>query len=332
MELTFEEVLTFDNKELLQFGHEPDDLFIGYYLKDRRLENQSSDPYMGDFSNLDWQTREARRITASPVSNFGIKTFPQFGAYGFYTPLYGDGTSRVVAPINPKRGLKAEPTLELAQDETTVTVKITDSRNISYKCYRIMFRDGHFAYEFITYDKELVIDKEDLPPGTYITTLIGFIPEQGIASHETRTLATPLEVPYGMPEGAMSVVSWSNDGEYLAIGFPQETANDAGFMWLKRVDDTFTKLNLPSDFPKVSINRLAWSEDNTTLMLNDDSSDEQYKFTVNTNDTLTKTTSGTGLLSYTSNVSWSPNEEYLAVGFPTLLLYKTNPNIDFVVT
>ena len=64
-------------------------------------------------------------------------------------------------------------------------------------------------------------------------------------------------------------------------------------------------------------------------MLNGDSSNEQYKFTVNTNDTLTKTTSGTGLLSYTSNVSWSPNEEYLAVGFPTLLLYKTNPNIDF---
>lgn len=185
MSLTFELQYTEPNLKSLKIGHENDNLLVQYFLdNDNRLNNRSAVPTNGIYNDLIF-SREARRITAVPVSNFGIKTFPQFGAYGFYTPLYGDGTSRVVAPINPKSNLRPEPSLVLTQDETTVTVEITDPTEITYKCYRVMFREGHFAHEFITYDKTLVVDKLDLPPGTYFVTLIGFIPEQGIASHET---------------------------------------------------------------------------------------------------------------------------------------------------
>lgn len=329
MELTFEEVLTFDNKDRLQFGHEPDNLFIEYYLRDKRLENQSSDPYMGDFNNLDWKT-EARRITAVPVSNFGIKTFPQFGAYGFFTPKYGDGTSKIISPINKKRSINEQPYLEITQIGPNVKVNIYHPRSNVYDCYRIMFRDEWFATEFITYDLEFITDS--LPPAEYDVTAIGYS-DKGLVSIESKLLLVELDNPVNLPTTQLNTIVFSPNSKYVAIGCMGAPSMSAGGLFIYSVNATtniLTKLTDPSGDPIPSVKSVGWSEDNTqlTATLFDDTT---RNFNISTTSYSTTTTQHNLKQEESTVITESPDGRYVMYCTEEFKWFATNTAVKFTV-
>lgn len=191
MKLNFEVINTYTDGELLDFTHEPDNLFTKYYKKGKHVLNESVKPYRGDFERnklldvLDYHNlifeNEPNRLTTEAISKFGVKNFPQFGSYGFFTSLYS-GKTKVLAPINKERSTYAHPRVFATQDEHNVRVAITDPQSVTYDCYRIMFRQDLFASEFITYEREFTLPK--MIPGDYELSVIGY-KEGGIISVET---------------------------------------------------------------------------------------------------------------------------------------------------
>ena len=87
-------------------------------MNQRRLNNESCEPINGDFTDLEFSEP---RITSSIISDFGVKTFPQFGAYGWYKLLY-EKRCKVVAPINASRYGDKRPVVEVTKDATNVFV------------------------------------------------------------------------------------------------------------------------------------------------------------------------------------------------------------------
>lgn len=146
MKLTFQITQTRNNSGKTFYGHEPNNDFIEYYLGGDKLFNESTQPYMGDFEGLAY-VKEPGRITPHSVRDFGIKSYPGFGAYGFYTPKFGT-SSFMVIPINKRSSYGAAPEVTIVDTGTTIRLDIIGD----YECYRIIVRQEAFAEEFITYD------------------------------------------------------------------------------------------------------------------------------------------------------------------------------------
>lgn len=175
MELQFETVITSNEGGKTFYSHEPDNTFIRYYKEGNRLGNKSAQPPEGNFEGLSFVS-EPRRITPQPVKDFGIKSFPRFGSYGFITPMYTPG-SLVVIPINRKQERTDVPTVTIVDTGTTIHVEMTGD----YECYRIVVRHEYFATEFVTYDNEF--DFVPMYTGDCLITVIGHKNEISITSH-----------------------------------------------------------------------------------------------------------------------------------------------------
>ena len=182
MLLEFENSLTFTDGLKTCFSHEPDNTFTEFFLVANRLANKSCKPLMGQFDALDL-IDEPRRITVTPASDFGVKTFPHFGSYGYYTPLYKD-TSIVVIPINKPVERSTIPGVVITDTGTTIHVAITGD----YECYRIIVRLDYFATEFITYDDEY--DFTPMYTGDCLITVIGHSDEISITSEAYEEIVT----------------------------------------------------------------------------------------------------------------------------------------------
>lgn len=157
MKLNFEIMNQYDNN--VNFVNEPDNLFTKYFKKGRHVVNESVRPYRGDndvYKELDYTDlqfeNEPSRLTTEAVSAFGVKNFPQYGSYGWYTTLYSKRT-KVLAPVNKKRSTYHQPQINVDQTEELVTLTITDPVSVSYDCYRIEVRYELFATEFVTYER-----------------------------------------------------------------------------------------------------------------------------------------------------------------------------------
>lgn len=148
MELTFEISMTYNDGGKTFCGHEPNNTFIKYYQESQRLGNKSAEPYLGDFTDLVFKS-EPRRITHHAVKDFGVKSFPRLGAYGFYTPKYAE-TSFMAIPINRQVPYHDIPEVTITDTGTTIHLSIDGD----YECYRVIVRKDYFATEFITYDTE----------------------------------------------------------------------------------------------------------------------------------------------------------------------------------
>ena len=148
MELNLTEMFTFTEGSKTFMSHEPDNTFIEYFMADNKLGNKSAMTSFGVFDGLVFNN-EPRRITPQPVKDFGVKSFPHFGSYGFYTPIFTP-TSIAVIPINRKQDNYDIPDVVITDTGTTIHLSI----NGYYECYRIVVRLSYFATEFITYDSE----------------------------------------------------------------------------------------------------------------------------------------------------------------------------------
>ena len=180
MELNFEVVKTYSN-DMLDFTHDPDNLFAKFYKDNKYLSNESTEPYMGNFEDDLTFKKKDRKMTAQAISEFGVKNFPQFGSYGWHKTLHTN-ECKILVPISKRSSNYEYPQLGITQTETNITVTITGPSTITYDYYRIMFRKNQFAYEFVTSKKVLTIPK--LPVGEYEVSAIGY-KDGDIVSKET---------------------------------------------------------------------------------------------------------------------------------------------------
>lgn len=184
MELQFELSMTFDEGGKTFLGHEPNNDFVAYFMNNKRIGNIYTQPNLGDFTDLTFHA-EPRRMTPHPVKDFGIKSFPRFGAYGFYTPLYTPG-SIMVFPINAIQDamFNEAPGVVITDTGTTMHVVITSD----YECHRIVVRQGYFAEEFVTYDTEF--DFTPMYDGECTISVIGHSNEIAVTSLPYETTMT----------------------------------------------------------------------------------------------------------------------------------------------
>lgn len=180
MELTFPVTFTSSDGTTTFFGHEPDNTLMKYFLKDKRVANKSCAPPGDNYDGLTF-VDEPRRLTASPVKDFGIKSFPHIGAYGFYTPLYHP-TSIVVIPINHKDTEGEAPQVVITDTGTTIHLAITGK----YDCYRISVTLDYFTTEFITY--ATTFDFLPMYTGNCTITVVGHSNEIAITSKPFETV------------------------------------------------------------------------------------------------------------------------------------------------
>lgn len=174
MELIFKKILTLNDGSKTFLSHEPTNDFIEYYMDGKRISNKSTKPFMGDFDDLTLR-REPRRMTSQAVVDFGIKTFPKIGSYGYYTPMYTPG-SMVVIPINRLHQFSSIPVVTVTDVDPEIHLDISGN----YDCYRIVIRNDYVATEFITYNKEF--DFIPMYTGTCTLSVIGHLDEIAVTS------------------------------------------------------------------------------------------------------------------------------------------------------
>lgn len=155
----------------VQFGHEPNNELVQYFVNDSNLQNRSALVPFGDYTDLVLH-EESARFTRAKVSSFGVKSTVGIGAYGFY--MDEEGKHGVVkVPINFTGGM-APPNLIVGQTDLTITYEIGNPDVVNYEAFRLVFRQGEFAYEFITYQLEGEVDKPFGMQGDFIVTCIGY--------------------------------------------------------------------------------------------------------------------------------------------------------------
>ncbi|MEG1543066.1 MAG: hypothetical protein RR382_00885 [Tannerellaceae bacterium] len=179
MELVFPTTFTSSDGTPMFLGHETDNTLVEYFMSANRLKNKSVMPPGGNYDDLVFVS-EPGRITANPVKDFGIKSFPHVGAFGFYTPLYHP-TSIVVIPINRKGEEREAPGVTITDTGTTIHVEIVGD----YTCYRIAVRLDAFATEFITYATSF--DFTPMYTGDCIITVTGHSNEISVTSKSFET-------------------------------------------------------------------------------------------------------------------------------------------------
>ncbi len=139
--------------------HQPNNQVILVGIKDEFQRNEMVSPNLGDYTNLPWACTPAV-MTGQKVLNLSVKSYPCIGGIGFYT-LKHESRSIILAPLITDEDRYVAPTMTITV-ASEITFDITDPATAAYDCYRIVIRDGYFADEYVTYDKQLSIPYENL--------------------------------------------------------------------------------------------------------------------------------------------------------------------------
>ena len=139
--------------------HQPDNQVILVGIEQEFQRNEMVKPNLGDYTNLPWAYAPAV-MTSQKVLNLSVISYPRIGGISFYT-LKHENRSVILAPLITDEDRYVAPTMTISIS-SEITFVISDPDTISYDCYRIVIRDGYFADEYITYDKQLSIPYEDL--------------------------------------------------------------------------------------------------------------------------------------------------------------------------
>lgn len=186
MVLPFEIARQFSDGTKMQFVQELTGQFTKYFLNGSFIQNQSTSE---DIEELNYETclfyTEPKRLTANSITNYGVRSFPHFGSYGFYTVKY-TGDSLVLMPINNNDGKENAPTVNAAINGSLIDIAITDPLSKSYMAYRVVFRQGNFTTEYVNYNK--TFSKPLLASGTYALSVRGY-GEDGVHSIESEPIS-----------------------------------------------------------------------------------------------------------------------------------------------
>lgn len=174
-------------------SHEKDSSLYNYYIKNEASLDNKLIVDNSDYSTVEIGDAE-RHLTTKAVRRIGIKNFPGIGAIGFYKDAYSDDC-RIVAPIHVTNKLYKAPTLNTAEIvDGKLHIVVTPPKDINYTCYRIVARQKAFAFEYVTYKTDYLVD---VPPvkGDYTVYCIGYDEDNGTISYDSNELQ--LSVPTG---------------------------------------------------------------------------------------------------------------------------------------
>ena len=159
---------------------------VDYYRKDFNAAEKSqiyaNEPI--DYSNINLN-HHTERFARGKVSRIGVRSFPSFGGYGFYKDK-NTGLSTIVCPINPITIKHKAPTLKLSYSGGRCHFEIEPPKGSNYECYRIVFSNGDFSEEYITYETTYDCDAPGVL-GTYEVYCIGYVEkEQKVSSKSNK--------------------------------------------------------------------------------------------------------------------------------------------------
>ncbi len=199
MVLTFTELADLRaDGQLIQMGHEPNNELIQYFRKNDRIQNDMAEPNKGNYTGLVFDPI-TNRVPTKPYTLFGIKTFPKMGAYGWFRTKY-EHITHILVPLVSPQVRYAPPTFTFTQTSTTVQITIVPPGSVEYDCYRILFRNGYFATEYITYDTFADVPKP--ATGEYELYIIGYRSTGEISEETPRqaiTIVNPTPTPVAGP-------------------------------------------------------------------------------------------------------------------------------------
>ena len=172
--------------EKLLISNEPSNELWQYYMTNGFVHDKSAQILLANYDNLSW-SEEGSNITTKVVKDFGVKTFPGIGSFGFFTPTMG--ASKVLLPLHlPKTPRYKAPTLNMIDNEETLTFNITAPTDITYMCYRILIQKQYEAFEYITYETSITVNKPTVK-GNYECYCIGYVNEGDHISEESNHIA-----------------------------------------------------------------------------------------------------------------------------------------------
>ena len=159
---------------------------VDYYRKDFNAAEKSqiyaNEPI--DYSNINLN-HHTESFARGKVSRIGVRSFPSFGGYGFYKDK-NTGISTIVCPINPIPIEHKAPTLRFSYSGGRCHFEIEPPKDSNYECYRIVFSNGDFSEEYITYETVYDCDAPRVV-GTYEVYCIGYIEkEQKVSSKSNK--------------------------------------------------------------------------------------------------------------------------------------------------
>lgn len=191
-------------------AEEPDSNLWEYYVDADLASDRSSLITLGNYVDPQWSV-PARHLTSQKVKRIGIKHFPQVGAIGFFTFL-NEERSKILAPIHVKSKKYTAPSINVIENDTTLTIVIsppidygadesddlfsdgsnifddgdggTVNEKIKYICHRVILRLDQFALEYVTYENILEVDKP-ATTGTYDIYCVGYIHEGEAVSEDS---------------------------------------------------------------------------------------------------------------------------------------------------
>lgn len=186
MALTFEYVKDLETGAQPFICHEKDSTIYNYYIRDELALDKMVVAPLGTYDSITFKN-EDRHLTTRAASRIGVKNFPGIGGIGFYRDAYSDDC-HIVAPIHIKPELIGVPTLTLVEIVSNqLHIVITPSEAADYTCYRVVVRQGAFAFEYITYKTECYVDAPTVN-GDYTCYCFGYDEDTGAISSNSNDL------------------------------------------------------------------------------------------------------------------------------------------------
>ncbi len=171
MAFTFQYEKNFKSGSLPMVIHEPTNELVLYYEYISAALNRIALVPLGTYDDIELIEQPAR-LTMAKISGYGVKSSVGIGSYGFFVDEKGENTY-VRIPIRQVSGT-TPPTFSVDQTDLTITYAIGNPDLIMYESFRMIFRQGPFAYEFITQDIEGEVEKPFGMHGDFIVTCIGY--------------------------------------------------------------------------------------------------------------------------------------------------------------
>lgn len=198
MALKFEYEKDLDTGAQPYMAHESDSAIYNYFIDDEQARDTKTFAAQGVYDSVEFTDLQSH-LTSRAVSRIGIKHFPGIGAIGFYKDAYSFD-NRIIAPIHARTSYYTAPKLVTAEIvEGKLHIVIEPPEDITYNCYRIIARQGAFAFEYITYKLDYSVDLPTVR-GTYEVYCMGYDEDNGSVSEDSNTIE--LEITNGTP-------SWS---------------------------------------------------------------------------------------------------------------------------
>lgn len=162
-------------------ANEPDGALSDFYLaKGRTMDKHSSFVQNYDAARFN---ENKRSLTTRMVERIGIKAFPSIGSYGFFKYKY-ENRSILLAPIYTIKRKFAGPTIVVTHTPDGLKIVLTSPKDITYECFKIILRNGAFAFEHVTYEKEVLIPYPDVK-GFYDVYAVGYLNEGAYCSFDS---------------------------------------------------------------------------------------------------------------------------------------------------